>query len=127
MYNDAVDLDFHVFIIEETKEELKEHNLTVNDVKWVGSADGKLALTWKEFEEKFKDLKYDSGYGGQEIAMDLVVVGCDWWLERHEYDGSERWEFKKLPIKNNDAMAFENITGGDWETLEEMNKRKEDK
>lgn len=26
-----------------------------------------------------------------------MVVGDDWWLERHEYDGSEWWEFKRLP------------------------------
>jgi hypothetical protein len=26
-----------------------------------------------------------------------MVIGSDWWLERHEYDGSEWWEFKSLP------------------------------
>jgi len=31
------------------------------------------------------------------IRNDLYVVGEDWWLERGEYDGSEWWEFKRLP------------------------------
>jgi len=26
------------------------------------------------------------------------VVWDDWWVEREEYDGSERWNFKELPI-----------------------------
>ena len=29
--------------------------------------------------------------------MDLIVVGKDFWIERHEYDGSELWEFKRMP------------------------------
>ena len=28
---------------------------------------------------------YDSGLGGQEIAKGFLIVGEDWWLERHEY------------------------------------------
>ena len=31
--------------------------------------------------------------------MDLLIVGDDWWLERHEYDGAEWWEFKTLPCE----------------------------
>jgi hypothetical protein len=32
--------------------------------------------------------------------LKIIVVGKDWWLERHEYDGSEWWEFKTMPDKN---------------------------
>jgi hypothetical protein len=42
-------------------------------------------------------VNYDDGFGGNEIPLSLVVVGDDWWLERGEYDGSEWWEFKRLP------------------------------
>ena len=28
-----------------------------------------------------------------------MVVGNNWWLERHEYDGSEWWEYKQFPVK----------------------------
>jgi hypothetical protein len=27
----------------------------------------------------------------------LEIVGDDWWLERHEYDGAEWWEYKTKP------------------------------
>ena len=42
------------------------------------------------------DYNYDAGYGGQE------VFGTIWykdgtWSERGEYDGSEWWEYKKMP------------------------------
>lgn len=42
------------------------------------------------------DFNYDSGYGGQK------VYGTVWykdgtWSERCEYDGSEWWEYKKVP------------------------------
>lgn len=37
--------------------------------------------------------------GTEEVATDLLVVGDGWWLERHEYDGSEWWEHKALPAK----------------------------
>ena len=40
-----------------------------------------------------------NGFGGAEVNENLFVVGADWWLERHEYDGSEWWEFKTLPTK----------------------------
>jgi len=50
----------------------------------------------------FKELancEYDSGYGALEVAKDLLVVGKDWWLERHEYEGLEWWEYKTMPAR----------------------------
>lgn len=83
-------------LLKETLEALKSNNKTENDIKWVGSP--KCYFTWEEFK-KVADIEYDSGYGGQEVATDLLIVGEDWWLERHEYDGSEWWEFKSHPQK----------------------------
>ena len=56
-------------------------------------------FTFEKFKESAKNIYYDSGYGSNEIPMNLVIVGDNWWLERAEYDGSEWWEFKTLPIK----------------------------
>jgi hypothetical protein len=53
--------------------------------------------SWDDFAELSGAIEYDSGFGGQEINETLMVIGSDWWLERHEYDGSEWWEFKSLP------------------------------
>jgi len=38
-------------------------------------------------------------------------VGDDWWLERHEYDGSEWWVFQKLPIKPQNKIEPNKVTG----------------
>ena len=83
-------------LLEETLEQLKAAGKSTDDVKWVGSRDGKFVAPWKVAEPMF-NVDYDSGFGAQEVAPDLVVVGQDWWLERHEYDGSEWWEYKTMP------------------------------
>jgi len=40
---------------------------------------------------------YDDWYWSQEVNGALMIVWKDFWLERHEYDGSEWWEFKEQP------------------------------
>ena len=55
-----------------------------------------ISWSWGDFS-KIADFEYDDGFGGVEINEGLVIVGKDWWLERHEYDGKEWWEFKTLP------------------------------
>lgn len=44
---------------------------------------------------------------GVEIDMGLIVVGKDFWLERHEYDGSEWWEFKSIPMEPEETIEFD--------------------
>lgn len=83
-------------LLKETAEKLKDNGKTPDDVLWVGSVGS--YSTWENFAI-VANVEYDSGYGGAEVAEDLLVVGKNWWLERHEYDGSEWWEFKSLPPK----------------------------
>lgn len=83
-------------LLQETIEKLKDHKKKPKDVLWVGSRD--LWFSWDHFKT-IADVEYDNGYGGAEVIDGLLVVGKDWWLERHEYDGSEWWEFKTLPKK----------------------------
>lgn len=54
--------------------------------------------TWDEFAAR-ANFVYDAGFGGPEINESLRIIGDNWWLERHEYDGSEWWEYKTLPLK----------------------------
>lgn len=81
----------------ETMEFLMKHKKHENDIKWIGSKDGKYSMTWKEFV-KLSNFEYDHGYGGSEIPLDLVIVGEDWWMSRGEYDGAEWWELNTKPI-----------------------------
>lgn len=105
-------------LLQETMHALGVYKKTPSDVLWVGiknlPAIGKnlidllfgydevqeMSWPWRDFA-KIADFEYDDGYGGQEIQKGLVIVGKDWWLERHEYDGSEWWEFKTLPERPN--------------------------
>ncbi len=82
-------------LLEETLEKLIDNNRSASDVEWCGCRE--FWFNWNHFVELAKDLDYHDGFGGNEIAMDLLVVGKDFWLERHEYDGSEWWEFKSMP------------------------------
>ena len=52
------------------------------------------------FLDYLDGLNYDSGYGTQEL-FGFVLLKCGapnrWWLDRHEYDGSESWVLRKRP------------------------------
>lgn len=96
-------------LLAETLGVLKRSGKAPADVRWVGVNTGgwnkstPVSCPWNEFAQH-ADITYDNGYGGAEIAGSLKIVGDDWWLERGEYDGSEWWEFKSLPIQPGRAV-----------------------
>lgn len=102
-------------LLEETIEDLSQHNKTIDDIRWIGSPDCQIPL---EDMIKLFDVFYDNGYGGAEIALDLLVVGDDWWLERHEYDGSEWWEYKQLPVKPTKVKPISKVHDACWDGLD---------
>ena len=83
-------------LLEETIKKIKEYGHTIHEVKYV--TDDDVYCDWEDFARDAKNYNYDAGFGGIEVNINLKVVGKDWWLERHEYDGSEWWEYKSLPI-----------------------------
>ena len=106
-----------VNLLKETEEILKRNNYTLDDIEWVGTS---LHYIDKEEFIKLADTTYDNGYVGQEIAESLILVGKDFWLVRHEYDGSEWWEFKKLPKKPTEKLEV-NTLFNYWGSLEKAN------
>lgn len=91
-------------LLKETIEDLNENNKKTIDVLWVGrhyyDFENKKLVTYKATWDEFcmkANFEYDAGFGSAKIPGDLIVVGKDFWLERHEYDGSEWWEFKAMP------------------------------
>lgn len=117
-------------LIQETMITLAEHNKSLDDI--VAICGSEFQITQGDFI-KYSNTEYDSGYGAPEVAEDLVVVGADFWLERHEYDGSEWWEYKEmpnykdLPFKPINALTIKqahangvNCSCG-WETLADLN------
>ncbi len=97
-------------LLEETLDMLRQNGKTPADVRWVGQREPTYLTdirpqptpipcgSWDDFA-RFADFEYDNGYGGARVEQSLKIVGDDWWLERGEYDGSEWWEFKTLPLK----------------------------
>jgi len=84
--------------LQETLDIIESTDHTIDNVAFVGSAINEFRTDWKTFS-KYADFEYDNGYGAQSILRDLVIVFNDGsWLERHEYDGSEWWEYKTCPI-----------------------------
>lgn len=90
----------------ETTESLEEQKLTWDDVLWIGmryeyfnEESDRVEIPKEIFIEQAKNTNYNNGYGRAEINLSLIIVGDNWWLERNEYDGSEWWVYKKMPIK----------------------------
>lgn len=88
-------------LLAETIEALEAHDKCPAEVLWVGRKVSNYnpmyyKSTWDDFSNK-ANFTYDEGYGGVNIPLDLVIVGDGFWLERHEYDGAEWWEYKELP------------------------------
>lgn len=103
-------------LLNETLKIMKENNKVPEDVKFIRCkwetwsqydeyTEYEYYMTWDDFASMANRF-YDNGYGGTEIKDNLQVVGKNWWLERHEYDGSEWWEFKSLPKKPKEYKKF---------------------
>ena len=85
--------------LKETIDVLKYNHKKPKDILWIGIPETGY-INWEKFI-KLADIEYNNGYGSPEINTCLIIVGKNWWLERHQYDGSEWWEFKTLPKKPN--------------------------
>ena len=104
-------------LFEETETALINNGKIWKDVVFISTSSKTCFDEGEEFElskETFiklaKNINYDNGFGGHKIKLDLKIVGEDWWLERHEYDGSENWVYKEKPsrpkAKLNEAKAL---------------------
>lgn len=99
--------------LQETKYILKKHNKTFDDVIFVADRFGGLRISPKEFIRRSENINYDNSdnsYGSEEINTDLIVVGKDFWLERHKCYGFERWKYKSVP--NIDDFTLEDKEAG---------------
>lgn len=106
-------------LLNETIRVLKEHGKEFSDIHYVCGDQFEVL----NFEELARQADYDDGYGGQEIAIDLKIVGDNWWLERHEYDGSEWWEYKEKPQRPKSAVKMGKLTTDYGDTLKEITER----
>ena len=99
-------------LLKETEKILKENGKSFDDVKWIGNKDYYIDI------DKFievADTEYDDDYGGAKVALDLIIVGKDWWLERAEYDGLEWWDYRKKIKKPKKKLDLKNLTVNQYE------------
>lgn len=103
-------------LLKETEEVLREHGKTFDDVLWIGG--NEFTISIEDFK-KLADVEYNNGFGAPEVAVDLVVVGRDWWLERTVYDGAEDWAFKTLPEKPEEERKIKRVVNSmsEWAGL----------
>ena len=103
---------------------LTEYNKTLDDIEFISmdtssvySKTNLVEISKDNFIEVAKRTNYDDdGYGGVEIPKSLKIVGKDWWLERHEYDGSEWFEFKTMPERPDKIETIDRIRI-DWSLM----------
>jgi len=117
--------------LQETLEAIKDSGHKESDVMFIGSSDGVYRLSFKDFA-KIADFTYDSGFGAQEIAKDLIIYFKDkTYIQRSEYDGSEWWEYnvpkvfaEKDPSKPYTVLSPRHVGRTGWESVEEINNGK---
>lgn len=100
----------------ETLAILEDNGKTINDVVWAGNWEFEIPL---DLFWNLADFVYDDGYGAENVAKDLLLVGKDFWLERNTYDGSEWWEYKSFPSRPQatrevDRIHYEAEYSFDW-------------
>lgn len=91
---------------EEFLEEVKGKELLCAEIRYEMSYDERdfqwFSLKRNYSEKDYKeflsllDFTYDDGYGGQEL-FGTIWYKDGTWSDRGEYDGSEWWEYRKVP------------------------------
>jgi hypothetical protein len=108
-------------LFDETVTVLESHGKTIADIEYIGSSETK--INTNKALELMKKTNYDSGYGSQKIADNLMIKGNDFIMTRGEYDGSEWWNYMQtdpsLPQVDTDVKSLETNIG--WDSLEEIN------
>ena len=83
-------------LLDETRNILKEHGKTLDDIIFVGDTYTHIRISVERFISN-ADYDYDNGYGFEYVNPKLILVGKDFWLERQTEDGAEWWEYKAVP------------------------------
>lgn len=81
---------------------LGAQNLTPDDVRWVGSKDGRYAMTWAEFAAiaDFEFCIMDF------VDSQLVIVGAGWFAQLIDPWREQFWEITRFPVQRPDAQPF---------------------
>ena len=88
-------------LYKELVDTLSYNNKTVDDILYIMLTDSKAEQKYykpEKFLKRAKNINYDNGYGQEEIRTNLTIVLKNGdFIIRGEYDGSEWFEYMKLP------------------------------
>ena len=110
-------------LLQETKRDIKSFGYVPEEIIFIGSEASGHSCTWKQFTE-LANIEYDAGFGGQEVACDLIIVFSDKTvMRRREYDGSEWWSYNKQFEMPKEKKKIRTLVRGEYESmLYEMNR-----
>jgi len=96
-------------LLDETKKIMSDHDLTADNICFIGSQESGYFCSWDEFEVlAFRE--YNRRYGWAHVASDLVIIFDNGYKLRRVYAwGGERWEYiqyKKKKIKSVFGYSF---------------------
>lgn len=103
-------------LLEGTIYEIIHSGHTIEDIIHIGNE--KYECSWEEFV-KLANIDYQEGFGGQKVAMDLMIIFKDGQVMiREEYDGDEWRQFKK---EDKVYKKISNLSGEYWAKLDDLN------
>lgn len=92
-----------ITIIEHVLMILQDHDKTEEEILWVGLGykcgirdPHSSVITWEEFKKNMGD--FDASEASQ-IPYGTVIVGKDFWVERHYEYALEYWQYREFPKK----------------------------
>lgn len=108
-------------LLKETIRDIESSGHTIENIIFIGSEDSGHCCSWDEFMI-IANVDYDSGFGMQYIASDLIIVfsdGSKMW--RGEYDGAEEWVYSKPFVMPAIKKGMSSVIGDGWQDLSEIN------
>ena len=112
-------------LLDETIEDITMSGHTPEDIIFIGSVESCHRCTWQQFRE-LANFQYDSKYGAQKVAFDLIIVFSDGTsMTRGEYDGSEHWSYSKQFVEPQQSKTINSLfvkpEQVGWKTLAAIN------
>lgn len=89
-------------LLEQTKNILECNGKTLQDIEWIGCKS--FTISFDDFL-RMADVEVDEDSYIEQVFLDLLICGDNWWLERQTYDGTEWWEYKTIPTKPNENRS----------------------
>lgn len=104
-----------MYLLESLAACLKENGKSLDDIQWVGCKEFSIPIdNFLELAARIQD------HFGADIAIDLVVVGNDFWVERDSLHSGEIWVLRKSPIKPKTECLLKTLTYKDLTEEEEQ-------